>query len=104
MMTRCNFKCLVQPPETQRPHQGNQFRKVEQLYPRFPGVVVETPQVPRVKNQTPPTLRVEPIERQIHVPEKHSTTPATMVTPSISLEDELILHHNYTDIQIGENS
>ena len=33
-------------------------------------VVGDTPQVPRVENQTPTTLRVEPIAPQIHIPEK----------------------------------
>ena len=40
------------------------------LIPPVPRVVVENPWVPRVENQTPPTLWVKPIAPQIHVPEK----------------------------------
>ena len=65
-----NFKCVVQPPYTQRPQQGIQFLRVEQLTPQVTRMVGETTQVPRVENQTPPTLGVEPIAPQINVPEK----------------------------------
>ena len=64
------FKCAVQPPDTQWPQQGIQFLRVEQLTPQVTRMVGETTQVPRVENQTPPTLEVEPIAPQIHVPEK----------------------------------
>ena len=37
-------------------------------------MVGETTQVPRVENQTPPTLEVEPIAPKIHVPEKNYYT------------------------------
>ena len=60
-----NFKCVVQPPETQQPHQGNQFMRVGTLNPPVTRVVVETLQVPRVENQPPQTLRVEPTAPQI---------------------------------------
>ena len=56
-----NFKCALQPPTTQQPHQGNQFLRAEKFSPPVPRLVGDAPRVPRVENKTPPTLRVETI-------------------------------------------